>query len=135
RVDTARTLQPFKDGQPGPERSGLYANVNAGKLGLTLNMSKPEARQVALRLVRWADVLVENYSPKAMRGWGMSYDVLREINPGLIMVSTSLNGQSGPYAQLAGFGTMGAAAGGFAELHGWPDRMPAGAGAGTDYVA
>jgi crotonobetainyl-CoA:carnitine CoA-transferase CaiB-like acyl-CoA transferase len=135
QVDTARTLQPFKDAQPGPERSGLYANVNAGKLGLTLNMTTPEAREVARRLVRWADVVVENYTPKAMRTWGMTYDDLRQINPALIMVSTSLNGQTGPYAFLAGFGTMGAAAGGFAEQHGWPGRIPAGAGAWTDYVA
>jgi crotonobetainyl-CoA:carnitine CoA-transferase CaiB-like acyl-CoA transferase len=135
RVDTARTLQPFKDAQPGPERSGLYANVNAGKLGLTLNMTRAEARTVALRLAQWADVVVENFTPKAMRSWGMAYEDLRKVNPGLILMSTSLNGQTGPQAFLAGFGTMGAAAGGFAEQHGWPDRIPAGAGAWTDYVA
>jgi crotonobetainyl-CoA:carnitine CoA-transferase CaiB-like acyl-CoA transferase len=135
RVDTARTLQPFKDAQPGPERSGLFANVNAGKLGLTLNMSTLEARAVAQRLACWADVVVENFTPKAMRAWGMAYEDLRTVNPGIILVSTSLNGQTGPQAFLAGFGTMGAAAGGFAEQHGWPDRIPAGAGAWTDYVA
>jgi benzylsuccinate CoA-transferase BbsF subunit len=70
-----------------------------------------------------------------MRAWGLTYEELRKVNPRVIMMSTNLNGQTGPHASLAGFGTMGAAAGGFAELHGWPDRMPAGAGAYTDYVA
>ena len=88
-----------------------------------------------MRLVKWADVVVESFSPKAMRAWGFTYEALREVNPGLIMMSTNLNGQTGPHANLAGFGTMGAAAAGFAELHGWPDRMPAGAAAYTDYVA
>jgi crotonobetainyl-CoA:carnitine CoA-transferase CaiB-like acyl-CoA transferase len=136
RVDTARTIQPFKDGQPGPERSGLYANVNAGKLGITLNLAKPEAREVALRLAAWADVVVESYSPKAMRAWGLDYESLRKVNPRLIMMSSCLNGQTGPHAALAGFGTMGAALAGFTELAGWPDRPPAGPfGAYTDYVA
>jgi len=135
RIDTARTIQPFKGATPGPERSGLFANANAGKLGITLNLSLPEARAVALRLTRWADVVVESFSPKAMRGWGLHYDALRAVNPGLIMLSTNLSGQTGPHAALAGFGTMGGAAGGFAELHGWPDRGPAGAGAYTDYAA
>lgn len=135
RVDTARTLGPFKDAQPGPERSALYANVNAGKLGLTLNLAKPEGCAVARRLVQWADVVVENYSPRAMRAWGLHYEALRAINPSIIMMSTCLNGQTGPHANLAGFGTMGGALGGFAEMHGWPDRSPAGAGAYTDYVA
>ncbi|MGI8550192.1 MAG: CaiB/BaiF CoA transferase family protein, partial [Dehalococcoidia bacterium] len=135
RIDTARTIGPFKDGQPGPERSGLYANANAGKLGLTLNLSLAEARQVAFRLAAWADIVVEGYSPKAMRAWGLDYAALRAVNPGLIMLSTCLNGQTGPQASLAGFGTMGSALAGFVELTGWPDRDPAGPmGAYTDYV-
>ena len=70
-----------------------------------------------------------------MRAWGLHYEALREVNPGLIMLSSSLNGQTGPQALLAGYGTMGAALTGFAELHGWPDRVPLGAGAYTDYVS
>jgi crotonobetainyl-CoA:carnitine CoA-transferase CaiB-like acyl-CoA transferase len=136
RVDTARTLQPFKDGIPGPERSGVFISVNAGKLGLTLNMAKPEGRDIALRLAKWADVVLESYSPKAMRTWGLDYSSLKELNPGLIMLSSCLNGQTGPHAGLAGFGTMGAQLAGFGELAGWPDRPPAGPfGAYTDYVA
>src|SRR5262249_13267426 len=66
RPDALRTYAPFKDRRPGPERSGQYANVQAGKLGLSLNLTKPEGRAVAMRLVKWADVVVESFSPKAM---------------------------------------------------------------------
>lgn len=136
RIDTARTLQPMKDQQAGPERSGLFANLNAGKLSLALNLAKPEAKDVIFRLVRWADIVTESYSPRAMRNWGFGYETLSEVNPGVIMLSSCLNGQTGPWASLAGFGTMGALLAGFGELAGWPDRAPAGPfSAYTDYVA
>ena len=135
-LDALRTGQPFKDGVVGPERSGNFCNVNVGKLGLTLDLAKPEGRAVALRLAEWADVVVENFSPKAMRNWGLGFDALRERNPGLIMMSTCLSGATGPQASLAGYGTMGAAMAGFHEMTGWPDRPPAGPFlAYTDYVA
>ncbi|MBI2765869.1 MAG: CoA transferase [Chloroflexi bacterium] len=136
RIDTARTLQPFLDHEVGPERSGLFANVNAGKLGLTLNLGIPEGRDLALRLVRWADVVVESYTPKAMKGWGLDYESLRAVKPDIVMLSSCLGGQYGPWSMLAGFGTMGAQLAGFGELAGWPDRPPAGPfGAYTDYIA
>jgi benzylsuccinate CoA-transferase BbsF subunit len=136
KVDTARTLNPFKDKVPGPDRSGVFISVNAGKLGITLNMGKPEGRELALKLVKWADIVMESYSPKAMRAWGLDYASLKAIKPEIIMLSSCLNGQTGPQAMLAGFGTMGAQLAGFGELAGWPDRPPAGPfGAYTDYVA
>ena len=136
RIDTARTLQPFKDGQSGPERSGLYANLNYGKLNLALNVTNPAARPVLDRLVRWADVITESFSPKGMASMGMDYEACKKLNPGVIMLSSCLNGHYGPEAQLAGFGTMGAQLAGFGELAGWPDRAPAGPfGAYTDYIA
>lgn len=136
RIDTARTLQPFKDGQPGPERSGVFCSLNAGKLGLTLNLATAAGRATALKLAAWADVVLESYSPKAMRAWGLDYESIRKVNPNVIMLSSCLNGQTGPHASLAGFGTMGAQLAGFGELAGWPDRPPAGPfGAYTDYIA
>ena len=94
-LDALRTGQPFKDGVVGPERSANFCNVNVGKLGLTLDLRKPEGRAVALKLASWADVVVENFSPKAMRGWGLDFETLRALNPGLIMVSTCLSGGTG----------------------------------------
>ncbi|MGC1398646.1 CaiB/BaiF CoA transferase family protein, partial [Candidatus Binatus sp.] len=87
-------------------------------------------------LVRWADVVTESFSPKAMRAWGFDYESLRKVNPGLIMLSSCLMGQTGPLAKIAGFGNMAAAISGFHNLAGWPDRAPAGVfGAYTDYVS
>jgi crotonobetainyl-CoA:carnitine CoA-transferase CaiB-like acyl-CoA transferase len=136
RIDGVRLVNPQKDGEHGLERSGNYANANAGKLGLSLNLSTPEARDVVLRLAAWADVVVENFSPKAMKAWGLDYPRLRSINPQVIMASSCLNGQTGPLAMQAGFGMMGAAQAGFGYLTGWPDRNPTGPPtAYTDYVS
>ncbi len=135
-LDALRTGQPYKDGVVGPERSANFCNVNIGKLSVTLDMAKPEGRAAAARLAEWADVVVENFSPKAMRNWGLDYETLRRRNPGLIMLSTCLNGGTGPQSGLAGYGTMGAALAGFHDLTGWPDRPPAGPFlAYTDYVS
>lgn len=135
-VDASRTIAPFKDHTPGPERSAAFATVNAGKLGMTLNLGSPEGHKLAMKLAEWADVVTESFAPGAMKKFGLDYDSLREVNPDLIMISSCLNGQTGPQATLAGFGTMGLHIAGFGELAGWPDRPPAGpAGAYTDYVA
>lgn len=136
RVDTLRTLSPFKDRVPGAERSGAYATVNAGKLGITLNLTDPKGLEVALKLAGWADVITESFAPGAMKKFGLDYESVCRNNPGVIMLSSCLNGQSGPERDLAGFGTMGQQLAGFGGLAGWPDRAPAGApGAYTDYIA
>jgi crotonobetainyl-CoA:carnitine CoA-transferase CaiB-like acyl-CoA transferase len=136
RLDTGRTIGPFHDGQPGVEHSGFFQNVNAGKLGLTLDLSQVAGRAVAIDLVRWDDVVIESFSPKAMRAWGLDYAALQQVKPDTIMVSTCLMGQSGPLAQFAGFGNLAAGISGFFSLTGWPDRPPAGPfSAYTDYVA
>jgi benzylsuccinate CoA-transferase BbsF subunit len=135
-ADALRAGQPFKDGIPGNERSANYANVNVGKRNFGLNLRTPEARALALRLVDWADVVIENYSPKAMKQFGLDYDTLASRKPGLVMLSSCLSGQTGSERDLAGYGTMGAALAGFGFVTGWPDRPPAAPFlAYTDYVA
>ena len=136
RFDATRTVGPFHNGQPGLESSGLFYNMNTGKHMLTLDLAKEAGRTVILDLVRWADVVTEAFSPKAMRAWGFDYESLRQVKPDIIMLSTCLMGQSGPLAQFAGFGNLAAATSGFTNLAGWPDRPPAGPfGAYTDYIA
>ncbi len=142
RVESARkpcpnrSVRPFLGGRFGGERATLFHNMNAGKLQLGLDLTKPEAREVALDLVRWADVVIESFVPGALARMGLGYDVLRAVKPDVILVSSSLMGQTGPLAQLAGYGNLGAALSGFLELTGWPDRPPAGPFAAyTDYVA
>jgi benzylsuccinate CoA-transferase BbsF subunit len=136
RIDTARTLAPYHNNQIGPDASGLFSNCNAGKFGITLDIGNPRSREVIFDLVRWADVVTESFSPKAMRAWGLDYPAIRKIKPDIIMLSTCLMGQTGPLASFAGFGNLAAAISGFFNITGWPDRSPAGPfGAYTDYVS
>jgi crotonobetainyl-CoA:carnitine CoA-transferase CaiB-like acyl-CoA transferase len=136
RIDTGRTLAPYHNNQIGPDASGMFSNCNAGKLGITIDLGNPRSREVILDLVRWADVVTESFSPKAMRAWGLDYPALRKIKPEIIMLSSCLMGQTGPLASFAGFGNLAAAISGFHNLTGWPDRAPAGPfGAYTDYVS
>jgi crotonobetainyl-CoA:carnitine CoA-transferase CaiB-like acyl-CoA transferase len=136
RVDVCRTITPFLGEEPGAENGALFHTTNVGKRMLTLDPSKPEGRAAVLDLVRWADVVTEAFTPKAMKAFGLDYETLRGVNPGLIMLSTCLMGQTGPLARFAGFGNLAAALTGFFELTGWADRPPAGPfGAYTDYIA
>jgi len=135
RIETARMMGPFPDGVLDPQKSGLFENCNAGKLGMTLNLGSAEGREVVRDLVRWADVVVESFSPGQMARWGLGYDELSKIKPGLIMLSTSLMGQTGPWASFAGFGNVGAAVSGYQAIVGWPDALPCGPfGPYTDFV-
>ncbi len=126
RMEPARASPTFKDGEPGMETSIPFANFNAGKMGITINPANPIGRDVILDLVRWADVVTESFSPKAMKAWGLDYESLLEVNPSLIMLSSCLMGQTGPRSKVPGYGNMAAAITGFYDLTGWQDRSPAG---------
>ena len=135
RIDGARTIGPFPGGKYDAERSGCFDGNNAGKLGLALDLTKPEARDVVRDLVAKCDVVVESFAPGQMAKWGLSYDALKSIREDVIVVSTSLLGQSGPYTSFAGFGNIGAAMAGFQHIVGWPGALPIGPfGPYTDYV-
>jgi benzylsuccinate CoA-transferase BbsF subunit len=136
RIDTARTLAPYRGGTLGAENSGCFQNLNAGKRMLTLDPTREGGRRVILDLVRWADVVTESFSPGTMRRWGLDWPALRTVKPDLVMLSTCLMGQTGPLATFAGYGNLAAAIAGFSNLGGWPDRPPAGPfSAYTDYVS
>lgn len=135
-LDALRTAGNFKDDSTDPEWALQFANMNAGKADITLDLASPAARDVVHDLVRWGDVTMESFSPKAMARWGYDYESLRAVRPDLIMASSCLMGQTGPHRLLAGFGTMAAAISGFFHLTGWPDRDPCGPFmAYTDYVS
>ena len=135
RIETARLMQPFYQGRTGRENSALYGTCNVGKYGLTLNLKTEEGRAVARDLAAWADVVAESYAPGQMASWGLDYASIREVNPSVVMLSTSLMGQTGPSARLAGYGNIGASVSGYQDLVGWPDQLPIGPfGPYTDYV-
>jgi crotonobetainyl-CoA:carnitine CoA-transferase CaiB-like acyl-CoA transferase len=135
RVETARLMGPFPDGRMNTQRSALYDNCNTNKLGLSLDLSQPAGRAVARDLAQWADVVIESFMPGQMARFGLDYESLRRTNPSLIMVSTSLMGQTGPFASLAGYGNIGAALSGYQMIVGAADELPVGPfGPYTDYV-
>ena len=135
RIETARLMGPFPGGVPDPQRGVLYDTYNVGKLGLFLDLNRPEAREVVRDLARWADVMIESFIPGQLAKWGLSPDSLRAENPGLICVSTSLMGQTGPASALSGYGNVGAAMAGFQALVGREGAPPVGPyGPYTDYI-
>ncbi len=136
RPDAARGGGGALRGDLGHEGSVQYAHFNCGKLGMTLDLNVAGAREIFVDLARWADVIIESYTPGVMKAWSLDYESLQRVNPGLVMMSTSLMGQTGPLSTFAGFGNLAGAITGFYELTGWPDRSPAGPFlAYTDYVA
>ena len=95
------------------------------KKSVAINMRLPEGQEVVRRLVRDADVLIENFRPGTLERWGLGWEALKAINPNLVMVRISGFGQDGPYRERPGFGAVGEAMGGMRFTTGEPDRPPA----------
>lgn len=126
RPDVLRGGPPFKDGEPGWNRSQFFGDFNTSKLSLLLNLKDNKAKDIARQLISWADVYIESFSPGTVKSLGIDYDVARELNPDIIMVSTCLMGQSGSASAMAGYGYHAGAMAGFYETTGWPDLPPSG---------
>lgn len=125
RPDGFRTeYPPFKDGRPGLDRSGCFAIFNDSKYAVTLDLKQAAGIELAQKLVGWADVVIENMRPEVMSRLGLGYDTARELNPGIVMISSCNMGQTGPRAQTPGFGSQLSALAGFCGLTGSPDGPP-----------
>jgi benzylsuccinate CoA-transferase BbsF subunit len=136
RPDTHRTAAPFKDNISSPDRSILFPYANAGKYGITLNLKHPRATGIMKKLIQWADVVVDNFAGGKMIKMGLGYESLIEIKPDIIMLSSSMQGQTGPLANTPGYGKPLTAATGFTQITGFPDQMPQFPGeALTDFIA
>ena len=137
RPDVLRGGAPFKDGEPGINRSQFSANYNSSKRGLGLNLATPEGRELVTDLIReWQpDVIAESFTPRVVAGWGLAYEDVRRIVPEVIYFSTCQQGQTGPHSSFAGFGQLAGAMAGFYHITGWQDREPAGPyGAYSDFI-
>jgi crotonobetainyl-CoA:carnitine CoA-transferase CaiB-like acyl-CoA transferase len=117
--DSMRHWAPMKEG-----KSLWWKVIARNKRLATLNLSMPEGRDLFKRLVRSADVVIENYRPGTSERWGLGYEVLSALNPKLILVRVSGFGQTGPYAQRGGYGTIAEAFSGMPSFTGFPDRPP-----------
>jgi len=100
--DPARRMPPFPEDKPHPEKSGLFYYLNTNKQGITLDLEKPEGKKIFLELAKRADILVEDQSPGDMERMGLGYDDLRAINKGLIVMSITPYGLTGPYRDYKG---------------------------------
>ena len=115
---------PYKGGRPGIDASGCFAYFNDSKLGVTLSLKNPKGVALARRLAASSDVVIENMRPGVMARLGLSFDVLKQDNPGLIMLSSCNMGQTGPRADTPGFGSQLTALAGMAHLTGEPGGPP-----------
>jgi formyl-CoA transferase len=115
-----RKLYPTEDGE-----TSLWWFVQArNKQSLTLNLKHPKAIEIVKALVAETDIVVENFRPGVLEKLGLGWDVLREVNPGLVMVRLSGFGQTGPMAKQPGFGAIGESMGGLRYITGFSDRPP-----------
>lgn len=135
-MDLLRAIGPFKDNIPGPDRTQFFGDFNTSKLGVTLDLKNLAGLEIAYRLLSWADVYLESFTPGTVDSLGIGYEKVRALNPSIIMASTCLMGQTGPAASFAGYGLHAGSIAGFYEVTGWPDLPPDGPyTAYTDTVA
>ena len=124
RLDLGRMSPPFAGGKRHHDGSAFFAITNTSKLGVTINLSDPRGREIARKLVDWADVVVENFGKGFMERLGLDYASLSADRPDLIMLSVSVAGRTGPMSDLRGYGNSAAALSGLASLSGWPSTPP-----------
>jgi crotonobetainyl-CoA:carnitine CoA-transferase CaiB-like acyl-CoA transferase len=129
-ADVIKVEHPRGDGMRsmGWARDGVsmwWLLISRNKRCATLKLSDPEGAELFKELIRDADVMIENFRPGTLEKWGLGPDVLHAVNPGLVIVRTTGFGQTGPYRDLPGFGTLAESISGFAHINGWPDKPPA----------
>ena len=122
--DGARMAGPFPDDEPDIEKSGLFHYLNLGKKSVTLNLKSEVGREALKIMVAESDVLIENFEPRVMPSLALDYEILKEINPDLVMTSISNFGQTGPYRDYRAYEITLNAIGGVQAEIGDPDREP-----------
>ncbi|MBN1691129.1 MAG: CoA transferase [Dehalococcoidia bacterium] len=115
-----RVSGPFKDRVVGPDNTTYFAYFNPNKYSASLNLKKPVGLRTARKLADWADIIVDNYVPGKLAKLGLDYESVKKINPDIIMLSTSGQGQSGPMAGIPMTGMILVALTGFMFFSGWP---------------
>jgi len=135
RLDTMRGTSPFARNRPTVDGSMAYGRHNPNKYSVSIDLQSPGGQELAWKLIDWADVMTESFSPGTMEKWGLGYDEVRKRRPDIIYLSSSMQGRGGPHSSYAGYGMNAVNLCGFTEVTGWPDRRPAAPhGAYTDYI-
>ena len=113
----------------------FYGRHNPNKYSVSIDMNSPGGKELAWKLIKWADVVTESFAPGMVERWGISYEDVKKVRPDIIYFSSSMQGRGGPHSNYAGYGQNACNFSGYTELSGWPDRKPcAPYGAYTDYV-
>ena len=125
KIEAPGTGDPLRNWRHTKDGTSVWWQVSSrNKRSIALDLRAAEGQQIARQLIAEADVLIENFRPGTLEGWGMGWDDLRALNPGLVMLRISGYGQTGPYRDLPGFGAIGEAMGGLRHLTGEPGRVP-----------
>ncbi|MFC2020114.1 CaiB/BaiF CoA transferase family protein [Chloroflexota bacterium] len=136
RLDPQRSVAPFIDDIQTHDRATGFLFINSNKLAATLNLKHPKGMDVIKKLVKWADIVIDNFAGGAMERMGLGYEVLKGLRPDVIMLSSCLYGQTGPWAHIPGYGLPLTAATGLPHITGFPDQLPQFPGhAFTDFIA
>lgn len=129
--DPFRRLGPYHEGTPM-----RWANTGRNKKSITLDFHKDEAKQMFLKMVEKADVVIENFRTGTLDKWGIGYEEMKKHNPDIILTHVTGYGQTGPYKNVAGFGTPATAFSGMTYITGYADRPPVSPSFSlTDYIA
>jgi benzylsuccinate CoA-transferase BbsF subunit len=114
--------------EPGPNAPGQFADTNVNKLGLTINVRSPRGLELIKRLIAISDVVIENFSSRVMRNWGIGYDIMQQLKPDIVYVSMAGFGHTGPHHHYTTMGPSAQALSGQTFLSGLPGKPPAGWG-------
>ncbi|MBI2849471.1 MAG: CoA transferase [Chloroflexi bacterium] len=137
KLETRSRLRGGGGGGGGASTAALVSGLQDanGKLSITLNFASPKGLQLAYRLIAKSDIVVENHAAGTLKRRGLGYEDLKKVKPDIIMLSSCMQGQTGPYASHAAFGHQLAALSGVNQITGWPDRPPGWVGPYTDFIA
>ena len=125
RVCVSRAIPSFADDIPGPNRAGYFNQYNQGKKGLQLDLARPEAVEIAKKLVAKSDIVVQNFSAGAIDRMGLGYETLKQVKPDIIMISICGYGQTGPERHYMGYGPASVPLAGISSLTGYRGLGPA----------
>ena len=131
RLDSLRLAGPYKDGVPGLNRSGYFADRNTSKRGITIDMKHPRAQALIKKLIAQCDIVANNFAPGVMAKFGLGPDEVLQSKPDIIYLAMSMQGSQGPERDFRGTGSSIAALTGIQYLSGMAGRVPA--GTGTNY--
>lgn len=131
RLDSLRMGAPYKDGKPGVNRSGYFADRNTSKRSITIDMKHPRALGLIRKLIVQSDIVANNFTPGVMEKFGLGYPETQAMKPDIIYLAMSMQGAEGPESGYLGYGSSIVSLTGLQHLSGLPGREPA--GTGTNY--